>query len=117
MSTRSYIGIEQEDGRVMYAYCHWDGYPEGVGSSIVHLDREGAEMLISRGDMSAPYEYYLEKGEPWDDVKPSFADSRDAMNEAGVADYLYVIDRDGVWYYHHGGEWHSLEGYFDESND
>ena len=31
MSTRSRIGIKLEDGSILSAYHHWDGYPEWLG--------------------------------------------------------------------------------------
>jgi hypothetical protein len=34
MSTRSMIGIQQEDGKIEAIYCHYDGYPEGVGQTL-----------------------------------------------------------------------------------
>jgi hypothetical protein len=35
MGTRSRIGLEDpETGTVRSIYCHWDGYPEGVGQRL-----------------------------------------------------------------------------------
>ena len=54
MSTRSRIGIEGEDGRVTSVYCHWDGYPEGVGKQLLlHWNSaERAVELQQHGDLS-----------------------------------------------------------------
>lgn len=56
MSTRSRIGIEdQETGKVRSVYCHFDGYLDGVGQTLVdhYKDREKVEELIALGDLSA----------------------------------------------------------------
>ena len=33
-ATRSMIGIEQPNGKIVAVYCHYDGYPEGVGKML-----------------------------------------------------------------------------------
>ena len=34
MATRSYIGRLTEDKQVFFVYCHFDGYPSGVGTTL-----------------------------------------------------------------------------------
>ena len=34
MATNSRISFERPDGTVRSIYCHWDGYPEGVGAAL-----------------------------------------------------------------------------------
>lgn len=34
MATRSYIFTETSDSNFLGSYCHWDGYPEGVGKTL-----------------------------------------------------------------------------------
>ena len=43
-----------EDGTVKHSYCHYDGYPEGVGETLVqHYNTEDkVKELVSFGDMS-----------------------------------------------------------------
>jgi hypothetical protein len=101
MSTRSLIGIENLDKSISYAYCHWDGYPEGVGKDIVGMDRNAARDLINNGDMSAV-------GEPYggDDVVHracgGIDEFRDARSDHGC-DFAYYIDLTGVWrFFTHG---------------
>ncbi len=55
MGTRSRIGIELPDHSVVSVYCHWDGYPEGNGKTLVqhYLNREDVEELIDGGSMSS----------------------------------------------------------------
>lgn len=55
MSTRSFIGLELEGGRVLAVYCHFDGYPEGgVGQTLAAhwTTRSQVEELLSYGDIS-----------------------------------------------------------------
>ena len=54
MSTRSRIGLMLEDGTIKHSYCHFDGYPNGVGQTLVenYSDIEKVEELLSFGDMS-----------------------------------------------------------------
>ena len=58
MGTRSTIGIKSEDGTIKAIYCHWDGYPEGVGSILAEYynSKDKAEELINLGGFSSLYE-------------------------------------------------------------
>ena len=55
MGTRSRIGLQLEDGSVLSAYHHWDGYPEGLGKKLVKSfnSYDKASELIDGGDMSS----------------------------------------------------------------
>lgn len=55
MATRSTIAVELPSGAIAQVYCHWDGYTEGVGRTLVDHYRniEEAVELISHGDMSS----------------------------------------------------------------
>ena len=54
MSTRSRIGIVNEDGKVVSIYCHWDGYPQNNGRILLesYTDPKKVKALISLGDIS-----------------------------------------------------------------
>ena len=54
MATRSRIGLMLEDGTIKHSYCHFDGYPHGVGHTLVghYSDIEKVKELLSFGDMS-----------------------------------------------------------------
>jgi hypothetical protein len=55
MSTRSYIGTLKEDKQVFFVYCHFDGYPTGVGR-ILREYYDGPERvarLLSFGNISS----------------------------------------------------------------
>jgi hypothetical protein len=55
MATRSTIGIKSEDGTVKAIYCHWDGYPAGVGLGLIdnYNSKAQAEALIALGGFSS----------------------------------------------------------------
>ena len=54
MATRSRIAIRTGENEVSSIYCHWDGYPEGVGNELITRfnSRELAEQLIELGNRS-----------------------------------------------------------------
>jgi hypothetical protein len=55
MATRSTIGILNGDNSVTSIYCHWDGYPEGVGATLRehYTATETITNLMALGDLSA----------------------------------------------------------------
>lgn len=52
MSTRSRIGIINQDGSVDSVWQHWDGYPEHTGAHLLadHNSEEKARALVAQGD-------------------------------------------------------------------
>lgn len=54
MSTRSRIAVRLEDGTYRSVYCHFDGYPAGVGATLAahYADPAKVEQLIGLGDIS-----------------------------------------------------------------
>lgn len=55
MATRSTIGMLLEDGQTIRSvYCHWDGYPDGVGATLKehYTDPAKIEQLLDLGDLS-----------------------------------------------------------------
>lgn len=61
MSTRSYIGVQHSDGTVTAIYCHYDGYPSGVGKVLrdhyspdlaAEDPRKKIYALLALGDIS-----------------------------------------------------------------
>ena len=55
MATRSTIGLKTSDGKVTAIYCHWDGYPGGVGLGLIdnyNTPQQVAE-LINLGGFSS----------------------------------------------------------------
>jgi len=55
MATRSAIGIKLSDSIIMAAYCHWDGYLQGVGQTLLDNYKTPQDIanLLSLGDMSS----------------------------------------------------------------
>jgi len=53
MSTRSRIAIKLED-KILSIYCHFDGYPEGVGNTLKehYQDPSKIQRLMNLGDLS-----------------------------------------------------------------
>lgn len=75
MSTRSRIGIESTDGSIRSIYCHFDGYPDGVGATLIkhYSDPVKLRQLIDLGSISVLGE---EIGEKHDfDASRDFEDS------------------------------------------
>ena len=54
MSTRSRIGILNQDGTVESVYCHQDGYPEYTGYFLenFYTSTKLVKLLLSKGDIS-----------------------------------------------------------------
>jgi hypothetical protein len=121
MATRSRIAIENSDKTVSSIYCHSDGYPEGVGQTLMlfYQDRTKVEELIALGDLSilgartaptpgVPHSfdgerekgvtvaYHRDRGE---DLRSPRLDADLAeFNESDVEQYGYVFTLDGEWY-------------------
>jgi hypothetical protein len=55
MATRSAIGFVEYDGSVTGIYCHWDGYLEGVGATLVSYYNDLYKVLdlLDQGDISS----------------------------------------------------------------
>lgn len=54
MATRARIGIQLEDGTIKTAYQHWDGYPGGLGYTLIDYwnDPAKVEQAIDLGNAS-----------------------------------------------------------------
>ena len=108
MSTRSLIGIKNDVG-ITYVYCHFDGYLDGVGKTLVeNYDTEDkVRDLLEKGDMSSlgdsidTCDFYNE-----DDSKAfTFTGHGEGLKDVyykhgqnSWADYIYLFE-DGEWYY------------------
>ena len=69
MSTRSLIGIFNEDESVTYIYCHWNGYPSHNGKLLLnhYMNVDVVNKLMELGDLS-----YLAENLNCDSGKHSF---------------------------------------------
>jgi len=121
MATRSRIGMEFTDEQgtrlVKSIYCHWDGYPEGVGQKLQNffLEREKVEALVALGDISFLEKEIVAKGNhsfdlPEKGVTVAYhrdrgEDYRAPRIDAGVSaffrsdfeQYGYVFSEEGEW--------------------
>lgn len=54
MSTRSHIGVRNADDTISFIYCHFDGYPSGVGNVLKKYYQDGLKIqaLLNLGDIS-----------------------------------------------------------------
>ncbi len=93
MSTHSYIGIENSDGSITYAYCHFDGYPLGVGADIVDVGWDEASEVLKEGEMRCWGESYHE--DPPHTVKDVNA-YLTAIKEGPVS-FGYLLRWQGQW--------------------
>ena len=84
-------------------YHHWDGYPEGVGVTLIkqYNTYEKALNLMLGGDCSTINDSYtpyaLRKGEDWDTIEPQKIDEGKGIGEEW--DYMF---KDGEWYVRDG---------------
>ena len=121
MATRCRIGLMLEDGSVKHSYCHYDGYPEGVGETLVqHYNTEDkVKELVSFGDMSylasvvhpegehnfeKPEQgvtvfYNRDRGETDVDSVVTTMDEYLSVQYSSCIDYLYVFIGSNWWVY------------------
>lgn len=118
MATRCRIGLKLDDGTIKHSYCHWDGYPDGVGSTLVRYynDVDKASELLNLGDMSYLAKKINPEGfhnfdKPENDVTVFYGRDRGESGVESVVtsleeyhsvtyssfiDYLYLFN-DGKW--------------------
>jgi hypothetical protein len=123
MATRSRIGVMLDDGSVKQVYCHFDGYVEGVGLTLVenYDTLEKAKTLISFGDMSylrpeisTAEPHSFEK--PVDGVTVFYGRDR---GESGTQPYILSMDEwlgefstcEDYLYLFTGGQWWVYDRY------
>jgi hypothetical protein len=95
MATRSVIGYMQEDGTYLGVYCHYDGYPSGVGRTLMKMNSEDIKAMVTAGIMRggircinspdlAEVEYF---NEVWPEARRT--------QLPGGEEYDYILDTDG----------------------
>jgi hypothetical protein len=100
MATRSRIGVELEEGKVISVYCHWDGYIEGVGKDLVRrfpngTDPKIVESFIREGDRSTVDLSYAEwRGE---ECPPQESESVPSFFSGDIEEYGYLYTAEGEW--------------------
>ena len=111
MATRALIGLQLDDGSIVSAYHHWDGYPAWLGKilTVEYNTKEKVSELIDGGDMSSCWsdkiwgeklpegtyapEYYSARGE---DCPPRL-DNNIVEYLANGEEYAYIFNRKGEW--------------------
>lgn len=87
------------EGQIRSVYCHWDGYPTGVGAALIagFTTEEAVKALIDLGDLSTVVNhvvsYHASRGEAWESVQPKVHGYRGAPRE----EWFYLW-RDGEWW-------------------
>jgi len=108
MSTNSTIAVFNEWGDVRSVYCHWDGYVEWNGKMLdLHFNSlNKALALVDGGDISAINEggvvdYYKDKGDDWESVKPEVYNNIEELME----EMKYSTNIEFVYVYVNGLGW------------
>ena len=133
MSTRSVIGIINNDNSVNSVYCHYDGYPLYTGYFLKRFfdTTEKVQNLISNGDISSLVSsqnwdrekhpminnkqvlktlYYVDRPEPWKHIKPQKHKGVLEFFQRDCADeFKYLFLPSGNWNYNSQGVWKCYE--------
>lgn len=124
MGTRSRIAAKNADGTFTSIYCHRDGYPAGVGATLIdhYKDEAKVRALLALGDISSLGEEVGERHDFEDRSHPNWttAYGRDRgeedtqgevcngigalgkLTQESGGEYLYVFE-DGNWFVAKGG--------------
>ncbi len=106
MATRSRIGMEMPNGEVRSIYCHWDGYPEGVGATLKehYTNPEKVEALVALGDISvlgdqlAVSDTVAYHRDCFEDYTPARVDMNiESFAKSDFEAFGYVFTRNGEW--------------------
>ena len=115
MATRSAIGVRTHDGKIKAVYCHWDGYIEGVGATLLNFYKDvfKVHQLLDKGHISSlestikATNFYAE-GEGLKDNEPVVVPNTDEMVEYfDGCEYFYVFE-DDYWTVSTGGNFAKL---------
>ena len=106
MATRSVIGVMYGDV-CKSVYCHWDGYLEGVGATLMeNYGRVGASDLIAQGNISnlaasvgETHFYERDRGESDQEflTANNFEEFLDQWGDSWI-EYMYIMGMDEQWY-------------------
>jgi hypothetical protein len=119
MSTRSHIGIQNDDLTITSIYCHFDGYPSRVGLDLFNYyqDKEKVKKLLSFGmirsveeDIKKVFAYHKDGGEEfWQAQHKSIKDYENFQKEDIGIEYIYLyINNRWITYDLENEEWVKL---------
>lgn len=96
MSTRSYIGMINDNGSVSYIYCHFDGYLSHVGKTLQkHYNTKAkVKKLMELGDISS-------LGETLTDTIAYHRDRGEDLKTHRIGRLYYPIYEDSLIEYHY----------------
>ena len=104
MGTRCFISM-RDGNRIKGVSCSYDGYIECTGLTLLSAfsDRSTLGRLIDRGDMSSLgtgicNTAFYGSGRP-----RTYPDAKN-LCEKEDAEYAYLLDEDGRWYYYRAGD-------------
>ena len=98
MATRSRIAVELDNGTVKSVYCHWDGYPTGVGRDLLNRGFNSIDEVlgfINEGSRSTvETSYHAWRGE---DIVTDINLTIDSYFNREDSEYLYLYTREEQW--------------------
>ena len=106
-------------------YHHWDGYPEGVGETLVNKfnDYDTILNLLCGGDASSIngdtiVQYCAWIGEAWNDAYGGVLPKQSNTEPSVTEEYAYLF-KDGKWFFkgYEAEEWTDLKEYLDTHTD
>ena len=116
------VKIEKE---YLTIFHHWDGYPHGVGKTLVNKFKNYNSILnlLCGGNASSIngkqiVQYCAWRGDEWDDnyggVQPKQSDTEPSVSE----EYAYLF-KDGKWFFkgYEVEEWTDLKEYLETHTD
>lgn len=97
MATRSTIALELQNGKIKQVYCHWDGYLNGVGKTLLeHYPMEKMKILMKIGDIRALYNTIDETQFFYDETPVHVhQDFAVFLEERMIEEYNYFMDKNG----------------------
>lgn len=108
MATRSNIALLQNDNTCQMIYCHFDGYLDALGLTLIeNYDTfDKVKKLINMGDASAIYPtieqskfYHRDYNDSFNDTKPQLFENIGHCWDKAKQEYFYLFREDtGKWY-------------------
>ena len=134
-SKRAEGAAEEIGGKIKAVYCHWDGYPEGVGNTLqLHYNRSKTKQLLVRGDISTLASdigtkhdfdardcgttfYGRDRGDKG--INAEFFDTAEHFTEHySFSEYFYLLTEDGTWLVNDGRDkWERLSALLEAEDE
>lgn len=115
MATRSAIGMRTYDGNIKAVYCHWDGYLEGVGKTLLesYKDVFKVNQLLDEGNISnlkstiKATAFYADEEDIENNIPVIFNTVQEMIEYFSNSEYFYVFE-DDYWTVSTGGNFAKL---------